>query len=64
MDLTFSGEERIATLSSNLVEPYKAAKKLSFTDSGDIEDATYDIWNFNDRSGDFKFEKVHYTPTD
>ncbi len=43
------------------IEPYLAAKRVRYTASGNLADPMFDIYNYNDRDGTFKFVKVSKT---
>ncbi|KAK3802485.1 hypothetical protein RRG08_043316 [Elysia crispata] len=60
VDFTFSTTERVPSLASSNVEPYKEAKRLSFTAEGDIEDPSYFIWNYKNAltGGVFAFRRI------
>ena len=57
---TFINEERISSLSSSSIEPFNSAKRVAFDENGDLVEPSFDIWNYNDLSGSYKFEKVRY----
>ena len=48
VDLQFKTTERIPTLGTYDVAPYYSPKRLFFNERGDIGDASYFIWNYND----------------
>ena len=62
LDFTFSTDERVPTLASTTTAPYFAAKRVRYDNKGDLQEAMYDIWSYNDFDGDFKFQMVATFP--
>lgn len=63
VNLRFKTTERIPTLGTYDVAPYYSPKRLRFNANGDLAEASYFIWNYNDiesgnRQSDFKFRRA------
>ena len=58
--IVYGKAERIPSWASYREEPYYRAETTSFMANGDIKNATYDIWNLNNRASttDFVMKKV------
>ena len=58
LDMTFTKEERVSTLSSNNIAPWNSAKRISFDTNGDIDNPAYDVWNYKNTGAGFEFVTV------
>ena len=58
LDFTFGRDERIPTLASALIAPYRTAKRVRFNAAGDIMDPTYAVYNYNNRNSAYSFKQV------
>lgn len=62
VSIIYGKEERIPSWASYREEPYFRAKYTAFTDNGNIANASYDVWNMNNRidNSDYNLVKVSY----
>lgn len=58
VDLTFGLDERVPTLASTQIEPYRQALRVRFDANGDIVNPSYAVYNYNERNGVLKFNQV------
>ena len=59
---TFSVNSRIVLImnifTSPQIEPFLVAKRVRYTDTGDLADPMFVVYNYNQLSGSFKFDRV------
>ena len=58
LNFTFTKEERVPTLASAASEPFRAPKRVEFDKNGDILYSGYNVYNYNDMNGVFRFNRV------